>query len=442
LLDSFLVRSEQRAGGTWFELSHDRLVEPVQADNLEWEQANLHPLQVQARLWEQGRRNRGLLLGAEALPEAVKWAHEHAALVTAEEREFLAESRDERAKEAATRRRLLVLAIVAVCVAIVVTVLGVYAWLARAQAEASAAIAVAAELKADVRRKEAEDATAVAEAAKEAAVAAEAKALAAEKEALIQRDAAETAKLEAVTASYAAKVAEAASKTDKTAAVVAKADAVTRRDEAVKQRDAARVATMMIGARELLVSGQTGLASLVASQVPHPEKTSGWRALANEIISSSSLPDFFTINHHDEINSVEWSPDSRHILTASGRLARIWSADGSGPPLDIGYPGGDIWTAAWSPDGDRILTASTTEPPGSGTPIGSGSPIVLTGHKKEVFSAAWSPNGKRILTASSDNTARVWNADGSGSPRIFKATRVTSCPRRGAPTASHSHRFR
>lgn len=52
LLDSYLVRSEQRAGGTWFELSHDRLVEPVLADNLEWEQANLHPLQVQARLWD------------------------------------------------------------------------------------------------------------------------------------------------------------------------------------------------------------------------------------------------------------------------------------------------------------------------------------------------------------------------------------------------------
>ena len=66
LLDSYLIRSEQRAGANWYELSHDRLVEPVLQDNEAWQQAHLHPLQVQAKLWEAGGRGQALLLPRRA----------------------------------------------------------------------------------------------------------------------------------------------------------------------------------------------------------------------------------------------------------------------------------------------------------------------------------------------------------------------------------------
>jgi len=35
LVSAILVRAERRRGATWFELAHDRLIEPVQTERLE-----------------------------------------------------------------------------------------------------------------------------------------------------------------------------------------------------------------------------------------------------------------------------------------------------------------------------------------------------------------------------------------------------------------------
>ena len=56
------------------------MVGPVLEDNEAWEQAHLHPLQVQAKLWEDGGRAQPLLLGADALPDAIAWARAREAL--------------------------------------------------------------------------------------------------------------------------------------------------------------------------------------------------------------------------------------------------------------------------------------------------------------------------------------------------------------------------
>ena len=246
--------------------------------------------------------------------------------------EFLAESREERAKEAATRRRLLVLATVALGVAVVVAALGVVAWLARAEAVAA-------------------------------------------------RTAAETATV-----------------------------------EAVQQRDAARVATMMAGVRELLASGQPGLALMVAAEVPQSEGIRGWRDLIHTIYSSP-FPAFTMRGHEGLVFSATWSPDGTRILTASiDHTARIWSADGRGAPFIFKGHEDILVSAAWSPDGARILTASRDKTARVWNADGSGAPLILKGHENEVRSAAWSPDGTRVLTASRDKTARVWNADGSRAP--------------------------
>ena len=43
LIDAFLVRAEDRRGSTWYELAHDRLIEPVRDANREWRQHYIHP---------------------------------------------------------------------------------------------------------------------------------------------------------------------------------------------------------------------------------------------------------------------------------------------------------------------------------------------------------------------------------------------------------------
>lgn len=105
LLGSYLVRAEHRAGANWFELSHDRLVGPIEQDNERWENEHLHPLQVHAKEWELGKRDPSLLLERDMLPEAVEWVEQYPQLVTDVEREFIARSSELRRQQVWSRRK-------------------------------------------------------------------------------------------------------------------------------------------------------------------------------------------------------------------------------------------------------------------------------------------------------------------------------------------------
>ena len=100
LIDMHVVRAETRRGAVWFELAHDRLIEPIQANNDVWYQVNLNAFQQQARLWESQGRVPGYLLADEALAQAEKWASAQARL-TDTERDYLEESiQHQRAQDA------------------------------------------------------------------------------------------------------------------------------------------------------------------------------------------------------------------------------------------------------------------------------------------------------------------------------------------------------
>lgn len=122
LIDAHLVRGEQRRGATWFELAHDRLVEPVRQNNAAWREANLSMLQRQAALWEQEKRPEGLLLRGDELREAEAWAAAHAGELTEVEQAFLEACRQARAaeqRERRTRRIIMMAAVVAFLFALV-----------------------------------------------------------------------------------------------------------------------------------------------------------------------------------------------------------------------------------------------------------------------------------------------------------------------------------
>jgi hypothetical protein len=74
LENAHLLRAEKRRGVLWFELAHDRLVDPVRSNNSTWFHANLSLLQRQAGLWQDENRAERLLLREEALLEAQTWA--------------------------------------------------------------------------------------------------------------------------------------------------------------------------------------------------------------------------------------------------------------------------------------------------------------------------------------------------------------------------------
>ena len=103
LEDTHLIRAEKRLGATWFELAHDRLIQPVRSNNAAWFAENLSLLERQASLWESQNQPDHLLLRDQALVEAEEWATAHPEDLTITERDFLKECQELRAREQAER---------------------------------------------------------------------------------------------------------------------------------------------------------------------------------------------------------------------------------------------------------------------------------------------------------------------------------------------------
>src|SRR6266480_2354343 len=115
------------------------------------------------------------------------------------------------------------------------------------------------------------------------------------------------------------------------------------------------------------------------------------------------------MKHEKSVNSAQFSPDGQRILTASSDKVALWDA-ASGKP--IGEPmkhENYVNAAQFSPDGQRVVTASLAKAAlwdaASGKPIGE--PMK---HGNRVNSAQLSPDGQRMVTASDDKTVGLWDA--------------------------------
>jgi tetratricopeptide (TPR) repeat protein len=96
LVEGYLVRADNRRGNTWYELAHDRLIEPVRTSNAEWFEKNLHPMQRQAELWDRQGKPERLLLRGPDLKAAESWARANTAFILAVEDDFLLRSAKQR----------------------------------------------------------------------------------------------------------------------------------------------------------------------------------------------------------------------------------------------------------------------------------------------------------------------------------------------------------
>ncbi len=115
------------------------------------------------------------------------------------------------------------------------------------------------------------------------------------------------------------------------------------------------------------------------------------------------------LEHEGEVQYAEFSPDGQRVVTASAdHKARIWDAT-TGCLLAILKHAQGVAHAAFNWDGLLVVTASS-----DGTArvweAGTGRLRVTLKHRREVRYAAFSPEGTRVVTASGDGTSRVWNA--------------------------------
>ncbi len=103
LLDAHLIRAEKRRAATWFELAHDRLIQPVTSSNTRWYETNLEEFQRRAAVWEKNGNPEGLLLLDADLGKAEAWVNEFRKTTPYEDR-FLEASR--RRQEAVDQQKL------------------------------------------------------------------------------------------------------------------------------------------------------------------------------------------------------------------------------------------------------------------------------------------------------------------------------------------------
>ena len=116
------------------------------------------------------------------------------------------------------------------------------------------------------------------------------------------------------------------------------------------------------------------------------------------------------IGEDAEINGAKFSPDGKLIATAEKRgLARVWDGATGAFLRELRGHTASVLKIAFSPDGKYIGTGSedTTARVWNAA---TGEPIKeLRGHKAKIGEIAFSPDGIHVATEASDNTGRIWS---------------------------------
>jgi eukaryotic-like serine/threonine-protein kinase len=134
-------------------------------------------------------------------------------------------------------------------------------------------------------------------------------------------------------------------------------------------------------------------------------------------------------NHDSGLTSISWSTakNSTTHFIATGSLDRtvhIWRADGSNVGIYRGHSD-SVNCVAWSPDGKHIASASSDMSVQVWFSADSSynenfSALHYSGHTTSVNCVAWSPDGKRLASGSEDGIIKVWSATSGNTMVTYK----------------------
>jgi WD40 repeat protein len=400
LVDGYLVREDNRRGNTWYELAHDRLIEPAKTSNAQWFERSLQPMQRQAGLWEREGRPDRLLLRGQDLSDAERWARANAALVIAVEGDFLERS--------AKKRRAAWAKVIAAAFALIV-VLGFAAALLVQRIQYEVTLS-----------NEAQSWTAYAHSALKNGSPDQAELLALQ---ALPFDAQHVRPLWPPALSA---LLDALGSDRQRAILVNHTWSKGAVKDVAVNHDATRIATASddrtarifdarTGAALLLLKGHTGSVNSVAFSpnglnvvTASDDGTARvWNAVTGELISK--LP-----AGQAGIRAATFSVDGSHVATASTDGAQIWDLRAN-PPRAKPLPGGGATVVTFSPDGNLLAAAGEDFFVHVFTVDGVGVQD-LRGPNMPINAASFSQAGQRIVAAS-DGGAWVWSINNpNGTP--------------------------
>ncbi len=122
------------------------------------------------------------------------------------------------------------------------------------------------------------------------------------------------------------------------------------------------------------------------------------------------IPHSTYIHHDDWVWSVAWSPDGKHIASASrDRTVQVWSASKCLPDWHYQHQD-EVFAVAWSPDGQRVASASADRTVRVLDAATGERLLTYRGHRNTVLTLAWSPDGHAIASGSLDQSVHVWDS--------------------------------
>ncbi len=111
-----------------------------------------------------------------------------------------------------------------------------------------------------------------------------------------------------------------------------------------------------------------------------------------------------------EMNSIQFSPDSRRVLTiSSDKTARLWDWEAGQQLGDPMVHDGEIVEARFGPDGRLIATASDDRTARLWDAHTGRSVGVPMRHNDALTELRFSPNGQQLVVGCWDNSAQLWN---------------------------------
>ncbi|HAB16129.1 MAG TPA: hypothetical protein DCE44_06740, partial [Verrucomicrobiales bacterium] len=108
--------------------------------------------------------------------------------------------------------------------------------------------------------------------------------------------------------------------------------------------------------------------------------------------------------------ALEFAHAHDYVLSAFGRLARVWVPTNSAVFTALRGHQETILGATFSADDSLVLTSSADRTARLWTSSGGKELLVLRGHGRQVNGASLTPDGLVIATASDDGTARLWSS--------------------------------
>ena len=125
------------------------------------------------------------------------------------------------------------------------------------------------------------------------------------------------------------------------------------------------------------------------------------------------------MKHADKVRAVAFSPDGRHLATASDdNTARLLEVASLREMARVDHDD-KVWAVAFSPDGRYLATASRDRTAGVWQ-VPDGGPVARIRHEGSVETVTFSPDGRYLATASRDRTACLWDLPAGRKVGCFK----------------------